>query len=119
MNPTVREQADLVITHNETNYIQNKANTFKARNVINSTREDDKYDKIEIDVFSNDKIEIDVFSIAQRKNQGFEAEINTSDRNFENLCKGKGITCIGNDNFNIYCLNISECNPNKKELLFR
>lgn len=109
MNPTVREQADLVITHNETNYIQNKANTFKARNVINSTREDDKYDKIEIDVFS----------IAQRKNQGFEAEINTSDRNFENLCKGKGITCIGNDNFNIYCLNISECNPNKKELLFR
>lgn len=81
MNPTVREQADLVITHNETNYIQNNANTFKDRNVINSTREDDKYDKIEIDVFS----------IAQRENQGFEVEINTSDRNFENLCKGKEV----------------------------
>ena len=109
MNPTVREQADLVITHNETNCIQNKANTFKARNVINSTREDDKYDKIEIDVFS----------IAHRENQGFEVKINTSDRNFVNLCKSKGITCNGNDNFNIYCLNISEFNPNKKELLFR
>ena len=101
VRPTARKEPDMTIIHTGTNYIQNKVNTLhKVRKVIIIIKE--------IDV--NNEIQIAFSSVIHRDNQDFEEEIN---RKLDNLCQGKGIKLINNNNIDASCLNRSKLYLNK------
>ena len=95
----------MIIIHTRTNNIQNKVNTLqKVRKVITTIKE--------IDV--NNEVQIAFSGVIHRDDQDFEEEIKEINRKLENLCKGKGIKFINNNN-NIdgSCLNRSQLHLNK------
>ena len=96
----------MIIIHTGTNDIQNKVNTLqKVRKVVTTMKE--------IDV--NKEIQTAFSSVIHRNNQDFEEEIKETNRNLENLCKGKGIKFINNNNIDGSCLNRSKLYLNKSE----
>ena len=54
-----------------------------------------------------------MFSIIHQSDHDFEDKINETNRNLENLCKGKGMIFINNSNFHRTCLSRSKLNLNK------
>ena len=102
--PTARTKLDMIIIHTGTYDIENKVNTFqKIRKVITTIKE--------IDV--NNEIQIAFSSVTHRDDQDFVKEIKEINRKLENLCKGKGIKFINNNNSDGSCLNRSKLHLNK------
>ena len=94
--PTARKEPDMIIIHTGTNDIQNKFNTFrKVRKVITTIKEID----------ANNEVQIAFSSVIHRDDQDFEEEIKEISRKLENLCKGKGIKFISNNNIDDSRLN--------------
>ena len=94
----------MIIIHTGTYDIENKVNTFqKIRKVITTIKE--------IDV--NNEIQIAFSSVTHRDDQDFVKEIKEINRKLENLCKGKGIKFINNNNSDGSCLNRSKLHLNK------
>ena len=94
----------MIIIHTGTNDIQNKVNTLqKVRKVITTIKE--------IDV--NNEVQIAFSGVIHRDDQDFEEEIKEINRKLENLCKGKGIKFINNNNIDGSCLNRSKLHLNK------
>ena len=65
----------------------------------------------EIDV--NNERKITFSSVIHRNDQDFEEDIKEINRKLENLCKGKGIKFINNNNIDGSCLNRSKLHLNK------
>ena len=104
VRPTARKKPDMIIIHTSTNDIQNKVNTFlKFRKVITTIKE------IEV----NNEVQSAFSGIIHRDDQDFEEEIKEINRKLENLCKGKGIKFINNNNIDGSCLNRSKLHLNK------
>ena len=104
VRPAARKKLDIIIIHNGTNDIQNKVNTLqKVRKVITTIKE--------IDL--NNEVQIDFLAVIHRNDQDFEEEIKEINRKLENLCKGKGIKFINNNNIDGSCLNRSKLHLNK------
>ena len=94
----------MIIIHTGTNDIQNKVNTLqKVRKVITTIKE--------IDV--NNEVQIAFSGVIHRDDQDFEEEIKEINRKLKNLCKGKGIKFINNNNTNGSCLNRRKLHLNK------
>ena len=104
VRPTARKKPDMIIIHTGTNGIQNNVNTLqKVRKVITTIRE--------IDV--NNEVQIAFSGVIHPDDQDFEEEIKEINRKFENVCKGKGIKLINNNNIDGPCLNRSKLHLNK------
>ena len=104
---TARKKPGMIIIYTGTNDIQNEINILqKVRKVITTNKE--------IDI--NNEIKIAFSSVIHRDDQDFEEETKEINRKLENLCKGKGIKFINNNN-NIdgSCLNRSKLYLNKSE----
>ena len=96
----------MIIIHNGTNDIQNQVKTLqKVRKFVTTMKE--------IDV--NKEIQTAFSSVIHRNNQDFEEEIKEVNRKLENLCKGKVIKFINNNNIDGSCLNRSKLHLNKSE----
>ena len=94
----------MIIIHTGTYDIENKVNTFqKVRKVITTIKE--------IDV--NNEIQIAFSSVTHRDDQDFVKEIKEINRKLENLCKGKEIKFINNNNSDGSCHNRSKLHLNK------
>ena len=97
----------MIIIHTGTNDIQNKVNTLqKVRKVITTIKETDV----------NNEIQTAFLGVIHRDDQDFEEEIKEINRKMENLCKGKGIKFINNNNIEGSCLNRSKLQLNKLQL---
>ena len=102
---TARKKPGMIIIYTGTNDIQNEVNILqKVRKVITTNKE--------IDI--NNEIKIAFSSVIHRDDQDFEEETKEINRKLENLCKGKGIKFINNNN-NIdgSCFNRSKLHLNK------
>ena len=94
----------MIIIHSGTNDIQKKVNTLqKVRNVITTIKE--------IDV--NIKVQIAFSGVIHRNDQDLKGEVKEINRKLENLCKGKKIKFINNNNTDSSCLNGSKLHLNK------
>ena len=94
----------MIIIYTGTNDIQNKVNILqKVRKVITTNKE--------IDI--NNEIQIAFSSVIHRDDQDFEEETKEINRKLENLCKGKGIKFINNNNIDGSCFNRSKLHLNK------
>ena len=94
----------MIIIHTGTNDIQNKVNTLqKVRKVITTIKE--------IDV--NNEVQIAFSGVIHRDDEDFEEKIKEINRKLENLCKGKGIKFISNNNIDSSCLNRNKLHLNK------
>ena len=103
VRPSGRKKPDMIIIHTGTNDIQSKVNTLqKVRKVITTMKE--------IDV--NNEIQIAFSSVIHHEDQDFEEQIKEINRKLENLCKGKGIKFINNNNNDGSCLNRSKLHLN-------
>ena len=101
---TARKKPDMIIIYTGTNDIQNKVNILqKVRKVITTNKE--------IDI--NNEIQIAFSSVIHRDDQDFEEETKEINRKLENLCKGKGIKFINNNNIDGSCFNRSKLHLNK------
>ena len=95
-----------MITHTQTNDIQNNLNTLqKIKKVISSIKE---YD-------ADDDIKKALSSIIHQSDHDFEDKINEANRKLENLCKGKGMIFINNRIIDNMCLSRSKLHLNKSE----
>ena len=104
VRPTVRKKLNMIIIHSGTNDIQNNVNTLqKIRRVICSIKE---YD-------TDDNIKIALSSLIHRSDHDFEDKTNETNRNLENLCKGKGMIFINNSDIDSTCHNRSKLHLNK------
>ena len=89
VRPTARKKPDTIIRNTGTNDIQNKVKTFqKVRKAITTIKE--------IDV--NNEVKIAFSGVIHRDDQAFQEEMKEINRKLENLCKGKGIKLINNNN---------------------
>ena len=94
----------MIIIHSGTNDIQNNVNTLqKIRKVISSIKE---YD-------TDDNIKIALSSIAHGSDHDFEDKMNETNRNLENLCKGRGMIFINNIKIDSNYLNRCKLHWNK------
>ena len=94
----------MIVIHTGTNGIQNKVKTLqKVRKVITTIKETDV----------NNEVQIAFSGVIHRDDQDFEEEIKEINRKLENLCKGKGIKFINNNNIDGSCLSRSKLHLNK------
>ena len=104
VRPTVRKKTNLIIIHKGTNDIHSNVNTLqKIRKVISSVKEHD----------TDDNIKIALSSIVHGSDHDFEDKMSETDRNLENLCKGRGMIFINNSKIDSTCLNRSKLHLNK------
>ena len=104
VRPTAHKKPDMIIFHTGNNGVRNKVNTLqKVKEVITTIKE--------IDV--NNKIQIVFSSVTHLDDQDFEEEIKEINKKLENLCKGKGIKFINNNNIDGSCLNRSKLHLHK------
>ena len=104
VKPSVRKKPKMVILHTGTNDITNNINTMqKIRKVINTVREND----------ANEEIEIVISGVTHREDRDLEDEIKALNIKLENFCKGKGMRFINNSNIRSPSLNRSKLHLNK------
>ena len=104
VRPTARKKPDMIIFHTGNNGVRSKVNTLqKVKEVITTIKE--------IDV--NNKIQIVFSSVTHLDDRDFEEEIKEINKKLENLCKGKGIKFINNNDIDGSCLNRSKLHLNK------
>ena len=94
----------MIIIHTGTNSIQNKVNTLqKVRKVITTIKETDV----------NNEVQIAFSGVIHRDDEDFEEKIKEINRKLENLCMGKEIKFINNNNIDDSCFNRSKLHLNK------
>ena len=104
VRPTARRKSDMIIIHTGTNNIHNKVNTpQKVRKIITTIKE----------INIKNEVQIAFLGVIHRHGQDFEEEIIEINRKLENLCKGKRIKFINNNNIDGSYLNRRKLHLNK------